>query len=160
MAQAAIRTATWNGPGGGDRHLLDGQGLPEGPADGGAHVHGSGNGRPRELTVRAPVRKHEMRAPRAPEVSRRAATSPCRARWRFRHDPLAPSPPSSSLRWRRRCARPRPGGGLTLDQVERKYPRMSPVHIQKCDHDGDGIYTRTELLCVSGIYQAMYLDRD
>ena len=51
-------------------------------------------------------------------------------------------------------------GGLTLDQVERKYPRMSPVHIQKCDHDGDGIYTRTELLCVSGIYQAMYLDRD
>ena len=49
--------------------------------------------------------------------------------------------------------------GLTLDQVERKYPRMSPVHIKKCDHDGNGIYTRTELLCVSGIYQQMYLDR-
>ena len=49
--------------------------------------------------------------------------------------------------------------GLTLDQVERKYPRMSPVHIEKCDHDGNGIYTRTELLCVSGIYQQMYLDR-
>ena len=50
--------------------------------------------------------------------------------------------------------------GLTLEQVEHKYPRMSPVHIRKCDYNGDGIYTRTELLCVSGIYQQMYLDRD
>ena len=50
--------------------------------------------------------------------------------------------------------------GLTLDQVEHKYPRMSPVHIRKCDYDGDGIYTRSELLCVSGIYQQMYLDRN
>jgi hypothetical protein len=50
--------------------------------------------------------------------------------------------------------------GLTLAQVERKYPRMSPVHIKKCDHDGNGIYTRIEMLCVSGIYQQMYLDRD
>ena len=49
--------------------------------------------------------------------------------------------------------------GLTLDQVEHKYPRMSPVHIRKCDYDGDGIYTRTEMLCVSGIYQADVLDR-
>jgi hypothetical protein len=50
--------------------------------------------------------------------------------------------------------------GLTLEQVERKYPRMSPVHIRKCDYEGDGIYTRTQMLCVSGIYQQMYLDRD
>jgi hypothetical protein len=50
--------------------------------------------------------------------------------------------------------------GLTLEQVERKYPRMSPVHIKKCDYDGSGTYTRTELLCVSGIYQQMYLDRN
>ena len=50
--------------------------------------------------------------------------------------------------------------GLTLDQVEHKYPRMSPVHIRKCDYDGDGIYTRSELLCVSGIYQQMYLSDD
>ena len=50
--------------------------------------------------------------------------------------------------------------GLTLEQVERKYPRMSYVHINKCDYDGNGIFTRTEMLCVSGIYQQMYLDRD
>jgi len=50
--------------------------------------------------------------------------------------------------------------GLTLEQVERKYPRMNAVHIRKCDYDGTGIYTRTEMLCVSGIYQQMYLDRN
>ena len=50
--------------------------------------------------------------------------------------------------------------GLTLEQVERKYPRMSYVHINKCDYDGNGTFTRTEMLCVSGIYQQMYLDRD
>jgi hypothetical protein len=49
--------------------------------------------------------------------------------------------------------------GLTLAQVEQKYPRMSPVHIEKCDRDGDGLYTRSEMHCVAGIYQAMYLDR-
>jgi hypothetical protein len=49
---------------------------------------------------------------------------------------------------------------LTLTQVERKYRGMAEVHILKCDHDGNELFTRTELLCVSGIYQAMYLDRD
>jgi hypothetical protein len=48
--------------------------------------------------------------------------------------------------------------GLTLIQVEAQYPRMSPVHIQKCDRNGDGLYTRSELLCVRSIYQAMYLE--
>ena len=51
-------------------------------------------------------------------------------------------------------------GGLTLAQVERKYSTMSPVHIEKCDRNGDEIYTRIEMQCVAGIYQAMYLDRD
>ncbi len=37
---------------------------------------------------------------------------------------------------------------------------MSPVHIEKCDRNGDEIYTRIEMQCVAGIYQAMYLDRD
>jgi hypothetical protein len=46
--------------------------------------------------------------------------------------------------------------GLTLQQVEARYPRMKPVHIQKCDH-GDGIYTKSEMLCVASIYQAMYI---
>lgn len=50
-------------------------------------------------------------------------------------------------------------GGLTLAQVQSRYFNMSPVHIRKCDYDGDGLYSRGELNCVSGIYQAMYLDR-
>ena len=49
---------------------------------------------------------------------------------------------------------------LSLAQIERKYRNMSPVHINKCDYDGDGQFTRTEQLCVAGIYQQMYLDRD
>ena len=36
---------------------------------------------------------------------------------------------------------------------------MKAVHIQKCDRDGDGIYTQTEMLCVASIYQAMYIVR-
>jgi hypothetical protein len=51
-------------------------------------------------------------------------------------------------------------GTMTLDQIERKYRNMSPVHIEKCDYDGDGVFTRTEQLCVAGIYQQMYQDRD
>ena len=51
-------------------------------------------------------------------------------------------------------------GTLSLEQIERKYPRMSVVHIEKCDYDQDGRFTRTERLCVSGIYQVMYLDND
>jgi hypothetical protein len=49
---------------------------------------------------------------------------------------------------------------LTLAQVERKYRGMAEVHILKCDYDGNRLFTRTEMLCVSGIYQQMYLDRD
>jgi hypothetical protein len=52
------------------------------------------------------------------------------------------------------------GSGLTLDQVQRKYRKMNEVHIVKCDRNGDGLFTRSEMLCVSSIYQAMYLDRD
>jgi len=48
------------------------------------------------------------------------------------------------------------GTTLTLQQLERKYPRMSPVHIAKCDHDGDGVYNHSEQLCVASIYNTMY----
>jgi hypothetical protein len=48
-------------------------------------------------------------------------------------------------------------GAVTLDQVERRYPRMSEVYIAKCDKNGDRLYTRAELGCVRGIYQAIYL---
>ena len=47
--------------------------------------------------------------------------------------------------------------GYTLAQVESMYPRMKAVHIEKCDRNGDDVYTRSEMLCVQGIYQAMYL---
>jgi hypothetical protein len=50
--------------------------------------------------------------------------------------------------------------GLTLDQVKRKYRKMNEVHILKCDRDGDLTFTRTEMLCVSSIYQVMYLDQN
>jgi hypothetical protein len=49
---------------------------------------------------------------------------------------------------------------LSLDQIERKYRRMSIVHIEKCDYDHDQQFTKTEQLCVSGIYRQMYLDRN
>ena len=49
-------------------------------------------------------------------------------------------------------------GPLTLQQVERKYPRMNAVHIGKCDHDDDGLYSRTEMLCVQSIYSTMYVN--
>lgn len=51
------------------------------------------------------------------------------------------------------------GGALTLSQVERKYPKMSPIHIEKCDRGGNGLYDGSEMNCVSGIYRAMYQDR-
>jgi hypothetical protein len=50
-------------------------------------------------------------------------------------------------------------GGLTLAQVQQRYFNMSPVHIRKCDYDGNGLYDRSEMNCVSGIYRAMYVDR-
>ena len=52
----------------------------------------------------------------------------------------------------------REGGTLTLQQLERKYSGMSPVHIAKCDRDGDGVYNRSEQLCVASIYNTMYRD--
>ena len=42
-------------------------------------------------------------------------------------------------------------------QVEARYPRMSKVHIVKCDRNGDQLFSRIELNCVSGIYRAIYL---
>jgi hypothetical protein len=50
--------------------------------------------------------------------------------------------------------------GVPLAQVERRYRGMAEVHILKCDRDGNEIFTRTEMFCVSGIYQQMYLDTD
>jgi hypothetical protein len=48
--------------------------------------------------------------------------------------------------------------GLTLAQVQRKYRDMNEVHILKCDRNGDELFNRTELLCVSGIYQSLKFD--
>jgi len=51
------------------------------------------------------------------------------------------------------------GGTLTLEQVERRYPGMSVIHIEKCDKGDDGLYDRGELACVAGIYDVMYRSR-
>lgn len=47
---------------------------------------------------------------------------------------------------------------MTFEQMERKYPRMTAVHMRKCDRDGDGLYNRAEALCVSSVYSTMYLN--
>ncbi len=48
---------------------------------------------------------------------------------------------------------------LTFAQVQQQYPRMNAVHIRKCDFNGDGLYTRSEMMCIAGIYQQMYVSR-
>ena len=55
-----------------------------------------------------------------------------------------------------------PGGdptALTIEQVQRRFRRMSPVHILKCDYNGDNLIERKEYPCVEGIYRVMYVDR-
>lgn len=47
---------------------------------------------------------------------------------------------------------------LTFEQVQRKYPQMSYVHIDKCDKNHDGMFTQAEMACVESIYQVMYRD--
>jgi hypothetical protein len=49
-------------------------------------------------------------------------------------------------------------GAVTLAQVEARYPRMSEVHIVKCDRNGDGLFGNAELACVRSIYHAMYIE--
>jgi hypothetical protein len=59
------------------------------------------------------------------------------------------------------CAAPETSQGdlaVPLAQVEARYPRMSYVHIVKCDKDGDQLYSRIELSCVRSIYHAMYIE--
>ena len=75
---------------------------------------------------------------------------------RFRHDDVAPAALIlAALLSPAARSRLRPGRAASPStRSSANTAPMSPVHIEKCDHDGDGIYTRTELLCVSGIYQA------
>ncbi|MBP7241316.1 hypothetical protein [Amaricoccus sp.] len=47
---------------------------------------------------------------------------------------------------------------LSLEQMQRKYRQMNIVHIEKCDYDRNGQFTRTEQLCVASIYQQMYVN--
>ncbi len=48
---------------------------------------------------------------------------------------------------------------LTLQQVERKFPLMSVIHIEKCDKLDDGLYDTGEMACVRSIYDVMYLSK-
>ena len=45
--------------------------------------------------------------------------------------------------------------GRTLAQMERQYPNMSPIHIEKCDRNGDGIFTSGEQACVSSMWDVL-----
>lgn len=67
---------------------------------------------------------------------------------------------ATTLGWALAAAAVAQQATASLEQLERKYRGMSYIHIEKCDRDGDGRYTKSEQLCVSSIYQAMYLDRD
>lgn len=40
----------------------------------------------------------------------------------------------------------------SLQRIEARYPRLSPVHIAKCDRDGDGSFTRAERACIGGLH--------
>ncbi|HMQ95073.1 MAG TPA: hypothetical protein PKA33_17650 [Amaricoccus sp.] len=48
---------------------------------------------------------------------------------------------------------------LTVKQVQQRFRRMSPVHILKCDHNGDKLIESKEYPCVQSIYQVMYVER-
>ncbi len=39
----------------------------------------------------------------------------------------------------------------SLQRIEARYPRLSPVQIAKCDRDGDGSFTRAERACIGGL---------
>jgi hypothetical protein len=48
---------------------------------------------------------------------------------------------------------------LTVKQVQQRFRRMSPIHILKCDYNGDNLIERKEYPCVQSIYQVMYVER-
>jgi len=43
----------------------------------------------------------------------------------------------------------------TLAEMERQYPRLASRHIQMCDRNGDGLYSRAEQACVNSVDGAM-----
>lgn len=43
----------------------------------------------------------------------------------------------------------------TLAEMERQYPRLATRHIQMCDRNGDGLYSRAEQACVNSVDGAM-----
>lgn len=49
---------------------------------------------------------------------------------------------------------------VPLARLERDYSRMNVVHIEKCDRDHDGMYTKLEQLCVASIYRTLYRQHD
>lgn len=51
------------------------------------------------------------------------------------------------------------GRDMTLAQLEARYRGMSAIHIEKCDKNGDQVFTPTEQVCVGSIYRVMYVDR-
>lgn len=43
----------------------------------------------------------------------------------------------------------------TLRDMERRFPNLAPRHIEMCDRNGDGVFTRGEQACVDSVNDAM-----
>lgn len=52
-------------------------------------------------------------------------------------------------------------GGITYDEARRSLNRLSEVHFDKCDYNGDGVIEPGgEFGCLSGIYDMLYRNRN
>lgn len=49
---------------------------------------------------------------------------------------------------------------VTPAEAHRSMDRMAEVHVLKCDANGDGAIERGEFACLSGLYDALYRDRN
>ena len=67
----------------------------------------------------------------------------------MRHRPLAVASLAAALLAELVTPAAAQGGAVTLDQIERRYLRMSEVYIAKCDKNGDQRYPRAEVGCVA-----------
>ena len=50
-------------------------------------------------------------------------------------------------------------GTLTFEVARRSMRRLSRVHFDKADRNGDGLIDRRELPALEGIYRTMYVER-
>jgi len=70
---------------------------------------------------------------------------------------VAPAPPAAAISFGR--ADLNNDGVVTSREAYRSMDRMSAVHVDKCDRDGDGAIDRSEFPCLVGLYDALYRHR-